>query len=210
MTLEQLQLQTYAVLGLTFLLATLAGVLFHRSHFCTMGAVSDWVIMGDRTRGKQWALAVAVAMMGFGLMAWRGWISPLNTIYAGSQLSWLSLFFGGTLFGVGMVLGSGCPSKSLIRLGGGNLKSLVVLMAMGISGLATLRGLTAVWRVHSIDQVTLGTGPGPFVGQWLATATGLGLPLAWLFSASLLSGLLLVWILSARQSVPRSVSLSGV
>ena len=210
MTLEQLQLQTYAVLGLTFLLATLAGVLFHRSHFCTMGAVSDWVIMGDRTRGKQWALAVAMAMMGFGLMAWRGWISPLNTIYAGSQLSWLSLFFGGTLFGVGMVLGSGCPSKSLIRLGGGNLKSLVVLMAMGISGLATLRGLTAVWRVHSIDQVTLGTGPGPFVGQWLATATGLGLPTAWLLSASLLSGLLLVWIFSDRQSMPRSVSLSGV
>ena len=209
MTLEQLQLQTYAVLGLTFLLATLAGVLFHRSHFCTMGAVSDWVIMGDRTRGKQWALAVAVAMMGFGLMAWRGWISPLNTIYAGSQLSWLSLFFGGTLFGVGMVLGSGCPSKSLIRLGGGNLKSLVVLMAMGISALATLRGLTAVWRVNSIDLLTVGTGPGPFLGQWLGHASGMTPSWAGGVSACVVSGLLLLWVFKDRQTLQRSTLFSG-
>ncbi|WP_233252058.1 YeeE/YedE family protein [Limnohabitans sp. 2KL-17] len=208
-TLEQLQLQTYTVLGLTFLLATAAGVLFHRSHFCTMGAISDWVIMGDKTRAKQWGLAMAVAVLGFGLMAWRGWVSPLNTIYASSQLMWLSLLWGGVLFGVGMVLGSGCASKSLIRLGGGNLKSLVVLMAMGISALATLRGLTAVWRVNSIDQVTVGTGPGPFVGQWLAAGTGTALPLAWLIAACVFSGLLFLWVFKDRQPIARSIIVSG-
>lgn len=208
-SLEQLQLQTYGVLGLTFLLATLAGALFHRSHFCTMGAIGDWVIMCDSTRAKQWAMAIAVAALGFGLLTWRGQISPLNTIYANPQLSWVSLLLGGFLFGLGMVLGSGCASKSLVRLGGGNLKSLVVLMAMGISALATLRGLTAVLRVNTLDTVTVGTGPGPFVGQWLASATDWGLPLAALIAACVVAGLIFIWIFKDRPSVSWPHALSG-
>ena len=115
-TLAQLQLQTHLVLALTWVLAFLAGVVFHRSHFCSMGAISDWVIMGDKTRAKQWTIALATAILGFGLMAGQTWISPLDTIYASRQLTWLSLIAGGVLFGTGMVLGSGCVGKSLIRL----------------------------------------------------------------------------------------------
>lgn len=199
-TPEQLQLQTQGVMGGTLLLAFAAGVLFHRSHFCTMGAISDWIIMGDTTRAKQWVMAVAVAVLGFGTMSWLGWISPLNTIYAGRQLTWFSFLVGGVMFGAGMVLGSGCTSKSLIRLGAGNLKSLVVLMAMGISALATLRGLPAVWRVNYLDQLTVGTGSGPFLGQWLASATAWSLPLSWLISAALVAGLLLLWIFKDRPA----------
>lgn len=208
-SLEQLQLQHQGVLGLTFLLATLSGALFHRSHFCTMGAIGDWVIMGDTTRAKQWAMAVAVAVLGFGFLAWRGDISPLNTIYASPQLNWLSLLIGGFLFGLGMVLGSGCASKSLVRLGGGNLKSLLVLMAMGISALATLRGLTAVWRVNTLDTVTITTGPGPFVGQWLASVTNWALPFTSLVCACMVSGLLFVWIFKDRSTASWSSIYSG-
>jgi hypothetical protein len=209
-TIAQIQLQAWGVLGLAFLLAAAAGGLIHRSHFCTMGAISDWVIMGDRTRAKQWVLAIAVAVLGFGVMASLGWISPMDTIYASAQLSWLSLTLGGALFGAGMVLGSGCASKSIIRLGGGNLKSLVVLMAMGISALATLRGLTAVWRVNSLDLVTVGTGPGPFAGHWLASASGLALPMAWLVSALLVSGLLLLWVFKDRRTLSAAAVVAGV
>jgi hypothetical protein len=208
-SLEQLHIQTYGVLGLTLGLATLAGAVFHRSHFCTMGAISDWVIMGDNTRAKQWTMAIAVAVLGFGFLTWRGEISPLNTIYASSRLSWLSLLLGGFLFGLGMVLGSGCASKSLVRLGGGNLKSLVVLMAMGISALATLRGLTAVWRVKTLDPVSISTGPGPFAGQWLAHATDWGLPFAAFVCACVVSGLIFFWIFKDPQSVSWSHAFSG-
>jgi uncharacterized protein len=208
-TLEHLQVQSYTVLGLTFWVTGGLGWLLHRSHFCTMGAISDWVIMGDSTRAKQWALAISVAVLGFGLMSWLGWVSPFNTIYANAQLLWLSLCLGGMLFGVGMVLGSGCASKSLIRLGAGNLKSLVVLMAMGISALATLRGLPAVWRVNLVDQVWVSTGPGPFAGQWLASATGWSLPQAGLTAAVLLSAGLWVWIFKGGLSLPRSLAWSG-
>ncbi len=208
-TLEQLQIQIHVVLGLTFLVASGVGWLLHRSHFCTMGAISDWVIMGDRTRAKQWALATAVAVAGFGWMSAKGRNSPLYTIYANAQLTWLSLLLGGLFFGAGMVLGSGCASKSLVRLGSGNLKSLVVLMAMGISALATLRGLTAVWRVNTLDLFLVGVGPGPFAGQWLASATGWAQPLAWLVAALCVAGVLLVWVFKSDQSLPRSVVWSG-
>lgn len=207
--LAQLQLQTLEVLSLTLVLSTLAGVLMHRSHFCTMGAVSDWVIMGDTRRAKQWALAAAVSILGFGILCGGGWISPFNTIYASKQLPWASLLLGGGIFGVGMVLGSGCTSKSLVRLGSGNLKSLVVLMAMGISALATMRGLTAVWRVNSIDLLTIGTGPGPFGGQWLAQAANMAMPGASFAAASLASVGLLLWVFKDHRQFPPPTLWSG-
>ncbi|WP_300555144.1 YeeE/YedE family protein [Limnohabitans sp. Rim8] len=181
-----------------FVLSLAVGVLIHRGHFCTMGAISDWVVMQDATRLRQWALALAVAMMGFGTMALLGWIDPANTIYAAKHLSWLSGLFGGALFGVGMVLASGCSSKTLVRLGAGNLKSLVVLLAMAVAALATMKGLTAVWRVNFIDPIGVHLSHGPFMGQWLSAMTGLSLSNAWGLSAGLVALILLVWVTKGR------------
>ena len=193
---QQLALQVW---GASFVIALLAGVLIHRGHFCTMGAISDWVVMRDATRLRQWALAVAVGMAGFGLMAWIGWISPLSTIYASPKLAWLSALLGGGMFGIGMVLASGCSSKSLVRLAAGNLKSLVVLLAMAVSALAAMRGLTAVWRVHGLDKMAIDLPHGPFVGQWLSAWVGLDLRAGLGISAALVSLCLLGWVLKDRR-----------
>ena len=193
-TLAALQTQSLLVLGLSFLLALLAGAVLHRSHFCTMGALSDFFVMGDSTRLRQWVLAVAVAMAGFGVMTWLGWISPLNTLYASPQLNVLTLGLGGILFGVGMVLASGCVSKSLTRLGAGNLKSLVVLMAMGIAALATMRGLPAVWRVQYLDAFSLPWVHGAFMGQWLMQWGGWPLNVACALAALGVFAAMLVWV----------------
>lgn len=193
-TLADLQTQNLLVLGLTFGVALLAGVMLQRSHFCTMGALSDLFLMGDSTRLRQWALAVAVAMAGFGLMTWAGLISPLNSLYAATQLNVVTLGLGGVLFGAGMVLASGCVTKSLTRLGSGNLKSLVVLLAVGVSALATLRGLPAVWRVHYLDTLSLPLPQGAFVGQWVMHSTGWSLDLACGVTALLISLAMSVWI----------------
>lgn len=181
-----------------FLLSVLTGFLIHRGHFCTMGAISDWVVMRDATRLRQWALALAVAISGLGVMAWWGWLTPENTIYASHHLAWLSGILGGAMFGVGMVLASGCASQSLVRLGAGNLKSLVVLLAMAVAGLATMKGLPAVWRVHHLDPVGLNLPQGPFAGQWLSALTGWPLQEAWGLSAALVSGVLLAWVVRGR------------
>lgn len=139
------------LLGLAFGLSALLGAIAQRTHFCVMGAVSDVVLMQDWTRARMWALAVAVAVLGFALLG----IPAAQTLYGGSQLRWAALLLGGLLFGIGMVLASGCGAKTLVRIGGGSLKALVVLLVMGLSAFMTLRGLTAVWRDASVDRVVL-------------------------------------------------------
>lgn len=198
-----LQAQSLEVTAVTLLLGLMMGGVLHRSHFCTMGALSDWVIMGDTTRLRQWVLAISLAVLGVGALSGWGAISPLNTVYAADRLPWLSYGLGGTMFGVGMVLASGCASKALVRLGAGNLKSLVVLMVMGISALATMRGLPAVWRVQYLDPVALALPHGAFFGQTLAWWTGWALPLSWAVAAGLIGLSLGLWVLKEsafRQS----------
>lgn len=194
MTLAQLQAQSLLVLGLCFGVAFVWGVLVHRSHFCTMGAISDVLLMGDARRLRQWALALAVAIFGFGGMSAVGWIQPMNTIYAGQPLNALTLGLGGALFGVGMVLGSGCTSKNLVRLGAGNLKSLVVLLVMGVVALATMRGWLAVLRVQVLDAFSIAWPAGPFAGQWLQAFTAWSLPQATMAVSAVVALSLLFWV----------------
>jgi uncharacterized protein len=198
MSMAQLQAQSLEVLGLSFSVAFVWGVVLHRSHFCTMGAISDVLIMGSSTRLRQWVLAVAVAVLGFGLMTGLGWISPLNSIYASTQLNWLTLLLGGALFGMGMVLASGCTSKNLVRLAGGNLKSLVVLLSMGIFALATMRGLPGVLRVQVFDTFSAPL-PLPFAGQWLSGLMGWTVSMGVAVMAVLVALVLLVWVFKDRD-----------
>jgi hypothetical protein len=106
---------------------------------------------------------------------------------------------GGAVFGIGMVLASGCSSKSLVRLATGNLKSLVVLGVMAVSALAAMRGLTAVWRVHGLDTVAIDLPYGPFVGQWLSAFWAVDLHTGLGISAALVSLLLLGWVVKDRR-----------
>ena len=136
-----------------FIISLCFGAIAQRTHFCTMGAISDVVNMGDWTRMRQWGMAVGVAMIGFSILAYGGWINPAKSIYASTRWLWLSALVGGFLFGLGMVLGSGCGSKTLVRIGSGNLKAFVVFLVMGVAAFATLKGITAVLRVATVERV---------------------------------------------------------
>ena len=127
------------VLWAAFALSVLFGAIAQRTHFCTMGALADVVNIGDWTRMRMWALAIGVAMLGFNTMVAAGWVDAGKTIYAAPRLAWLSAIVGGAMFGFGMVLASGCGSKTLVRVGGGNLKSLVVFIVLGVAAFATLK-----------------------------------------------------------------------
>ncbi len=205
---------TTRVLWAAFALAAIFGAIAQRTHFCTMGAVADVVNMGDWTRARMWALAIATATLGFNAMVAAGWVAASNTIYAAPQLLWLSSIVGGTMFGFGMVLASGCGSKSLVRLGGGNLKSLVVLLVLGISAFATMRGITAVLRVNTLERAAVELPAGQdlpsLLAPLLAPTTGLATPML----AALLGGtvtlLLVAWVLRDAQGRTRDVWLGGV
>jgi len=146
---------TAQVLWAAFAMAAVFGAIAQRTHFCTMGAVADIVNIGDWTRMRMWLLAIAVAMVGFNLMVGLGWVQAGQSVYAGPRWIWLSNALGGLMFGFGMVLASGCGSKTLVRIGGGSLKSLAVFAVLAIASYATLRGITAVARVATVDTVAL-------------------------------------------------------
>jgi len=144
------------VTGLAFVLATVFGAVATRVNFCTMGAISDVVNFGDSRRLRMWLLAIAVAIAGAAALQDAGLIDLSKTLYTGNRVGWLSLGTGGFLFGFGMTLGSGCGSKTLIRVGGGNLKSLIVLLFFAVSAYMTLKGLFAVWRTTALDPLRFG------------------------------------------------------
>jgi uncharacterized membrane protein YedE/YeeE len=53
-----------------------------------------------------------------------------------------------------MVLAGGCGSRSAVRLGGGNLKSLVAVVTLGLVAYATLRGILALPRIR-LEEATI-------------------------------------------------------
>jgi uncharacterized membrane protein YedE/YeeE len=136
-----------------FALAFVFGAVSNKTNFCTMGAVSDVVNMGDWNRMRMWLLAIAVATAGASALQLAGLIDLSKTIYTSPRFTWLSYVLGGALFGIGMTLASGCGSKTLIRIGSGNLKSLVVAIVLAVTAYMTLRGILGVFRVAALDPV---------------------------------------------------------
>jgi hypothetical protein len=118
----------------TFAVALVMGAVVNKTNFCTMGAVSDWVNMGDTGRMRAWVFAIAVGVLGVAGLEAAGLVNVSGTFppYRQTNLAWLENVLGGVLFGIGMTLASGCGNKTLIRLGGGNLKSVMVLLVIAL------------------------------------------------------------------------------
>ena len=189
-------------LGLVF------GAVANKTNFCTMGAISDVVNMGHWGRVRMWLLAVVVAMLGANLLHATGQIDLGKSIYHRPALPWLSLLLGGGLFGVGMTMASGCTAKNLVRLGGGSVRSLVVLVFVGISAYMTLKGLFGQWRASFLDPVTVNLG-APGLGQVVARLGGLAQPSASLLTALAISLGLLAFIFKDKRFRANRVQVLG-
>ncbi len=182
-----------------FALAFIFGAVANKTNFCTMGAVSDMVNMGDWGRMRMWVLAIAVAILGASALQLAGVVELSKSIYMGPNLPWLSYLVGGLAFGVGMTLGSGCGSKTLIRIGGGSLKSLVVFVFLGIAAYVTLRGLFGAFRVAVLDPVALHLPTGQDLPSLLAKAFGADKKAMLVLASATLAGLLLLFVFADRE-----------
>ena len=129
------------ILIYTSILGFILGFVVNKSNICTMGAVSDLVNIGDTSRLKAWFLAIAIAILGVTILEFVGAISVNDSRipYRNSVLFWPRYIVGGIMFGIGMTLSSGCGNKILIRIGGGNLKSIFVLLVAGLMALLMTR-----------------------------------------------------------------------
>jgi uncharacterized protein len=197
-------------LWVSFALGAAFGAIAQRSHFCTMGAIADVVSMGDWTRLRMWALAVGVAMLGFNAMAALGWVDAADSVYARRELIWLSNLVGGGLFGFGMVLASGCGSKTLVRIGGGSLKSVVVFCVLGLASYATLRGLLAVWRVETVDAVWVDLPTTQDLPSLLHHTAGVARPWAIALVGGVLGLALAGWALARPEGRSAGTLLGGI
>lgn len=144
-------LHLVALLG--FVVASIFGFVGNKTHFCSMGAISDVINMGSKGRLGAWFLAIGIAILGAQFLFIQGLVDLNASIYLSPNLYILSYVLGGILFGVGMTLAAGCGQRNLIRVGGGNLKALVVILVLGITAYTTMRGLLALVRLNWVYAV---------------------------------------------------------
>ena len=189
----------YKVSALAFLIGIVFGAVGNKTNFCTMGAVSDWVNMGDKNRLRAWLLAIGLAIVLSQVLQSRGLIDLGQAIYLTTNFGWLGYILGGFLFGIGMTLASGCGQRTLVRVGGGNLKSLVVLLFLGLTAYMTMRGLLALVRVNVIEVTNVSLeAPSQGIGTLIAAAFGMENPtmVSWAATAIIGGGMILYAMIS--------------
>lgn len=171
MTHIELVLWAGLAIGLAF------GVCGQISGFCLQrGLTETWSGRhGYKLHG--FAVALAVALAGTQLLASGGIIDLTKSLYYMPSYSWLLVPIGGLMFGYGMSLANGCGARALVLLGQGNLRSLVVLLCLGIAAYMTLTGLVAPLRLwvaeHTLfspGSVAIPEGMPRSVVTWLVVA----------------------------------------
>ncbi len=144
-----------------FLIGFAFGAVVYRTNYCAMGSLSDIHTVGDWRRFRAWVLAATTALIGATLLEAAGivdlslstYLIPTFDWVGHRAFNWLGHLAGGLIFGVGMVLAGGCPSRNLARAGGGDLRALITLIVLGIAAYMTIGGMLAPARA-ALERAT--------------------------------------------------------
>lgn len=145
-------------IALGFVLGAGLGAVARLGRFCTFGALEDATYNNDSRRLRSWVVAVAVAIAGVAALQFWGGLDLSRSIYTGSRVEWGGAIIGGLLFGFGMALVGTCGLGTLRRIGGGDLRALMVFLVMAVAAMMTLRGLFGNVRLNITN--VLGTDIG--------------------------------------------------
>ncbi|MGA0534217.1 YeeE/YedE family protein [Hansschlegelia sp. KR7-227] len=188
----------------------LVGFAVRRARLCTFGALEDAFVGADTRRLRVFGLAAAVAIAGTQALVLAGLLDPAQTTYVSVAVPWLGVAVGGVLFGFGMALVGTCAFGSLVRLGGGDLRSLVVILIFGLAAYATLRGVLAPFRIGVIETFAFAPPPPGRADIPGLVEGALGVDLRIWIAIALSGGLLLPAVTDRRlRRTPRLV-LGGV
>ena len=124
-----------------FIIGIAFGFIVYRTNFCTMGSISDLISFGDWNRFRPWQSPAWHKALGVWLIELGGVADMTLSMYQTPALGWGANVVGGLIFGFGMVFSGGCISRNFVRAGGGDLRSIVVLMITGLFGYMTIGGL---------------------------------------------------------------------
>lgn len=198
------------ILWICFLLACLLGYVMRKTNFCTMGAIADAYLMSDFTRLRQWSLAIGLSILGVVILSAFGLMDSSKSIYTGSRLTYLSVLIGSLCFGFGMVLASGCGAKTLVRIGGGNLKSLVVFLVLGLFAYFTIKGFLAVVRVNILDSVFIDLGAPQDLPSIMSKQFGLSRDFLHLYIGVIVGALFIAYAFLKKSFLTLHNLLAGV
>ena len=154
--------------------------------FCSLAAIEDATYGGNDNRLRMWGIALGVAILGTHLLMAAGLLDPADVYYL-STWSITGAVAGGLLFGVGMALAGNCGFGALARIGGGDFRSGVVVVTMGIMAYATISGPLAGLRLTLFPNQSPSELPSG-IAQIIERSTGLP-PLA---TAAILGAILTV------------------
>ncbi len=148
------------------------GVAGRAGRFCTLAMLEDAFFGSDFRRLKSFALAASVALLATQVLAAFGIVDLSRSIYLTASIGLGGAILGGLMFGVGMALVGTCGFGTLVRVGGGDLRAIVVFLVLGLSALATMRGITGMLRVALIEPLSLRLTEGS--NQTLTSLLGAG------------------------------------
>lgn len=194
------------IIGLVF------GFIVQKTNFCTMGSLSDILSFGSYNRFRAWLLAGATAILGVAAIEGAGVADMAGSMYLTPNLNWLAHVAGGLMFGFGMVFSGGCVSRNLVRAGGGDLGSIVVLVITGIFAFMTIGGLIGPLRVAIFDPTAIDlTASGmetQRLGEILARLTGMDEGTTILATVVVIVGVLLVYCFkdASFRAAPRDIA----
>lgn len=182
---------------------TVLGACARWGRFCTLAAIEDFTLGRDSRRLATWGFAIGVAVLGVQLLLALGNESIESARYLSSPTTLFANAVGGVLFGLGMALAGTCGYGVLARLGGGDFRALITLMAMAIAGYAAMRGVLAPLREWLSAVVAFTPAASRPIDLWLAQWLGVARPVVGAGIGLLLCG---VCLASLRfRAHPRSV-----
>jgi uncharacterized membrane protein YedE/YeeE len=200
--MENLEPRDWLLIG-ALGIGLLFGIVGRLSDFCVRSAILETADGRVGARLASVLVALSVAVIGTQGLAYAGIVELGESIYLSQTLAWGSLVLGGVVFGIGMVLTRGCGARHLVLAAGGNMRSWLVLLALGLTAYATLRGLLALPRMWIENVTSLAVEAGD---QSIATLLAGGTGQTSVATAALVAALTIVTIVVVRRAA-RKVSI---
>jgi uncharacterized membrane protein YedE/YeeE len=160
-----------------FIIGFLFGAIVFRTNFCTMGSISDIASFGDFRRFRAWVLAATVATLGAQSLHAAGVVDLTRSMYLSPSVNWIGNILGGLMFGYGMVFAGGCASRNLARVGGGDLRSLIALIVLGIFAYMAIGGVLGPARLWLEQSTSISVAGLKAASQSLSDVLGAALGL---------------------------------
>jgi uncharacterized membrane protein YedE/YeeE len=138
-----------------FAVGAAAGYFVRHARLCSFGAIEDALIGGDTRRLRIFGLALGIAILGTQALVIGGLLDPGLSSYTPAAVPLVSILLGSVMFGLGMAMVGTCGFGSLVRLGGGDLRSLVVILVLGATAFAMLRGVLSGFRITVLEGLAV-------------------------------------------------------